>query len=133
MTNRQPQGHGIAVLADLASSPMASDGQRVVLNALLQREMQSMMPQDPMTAIQLEKARLELGRLRNPGQQPVKGVVFDGNLGTRLREGSLRKVGRNPDTGCSTPKRSRRETCHLGLIKSARMARFPKLVTAARM
>jgi hypothetical protein len=58
-------GYDIQALAEVAGSPMASPGQRAVATALLQQEMQRMNP-DPMQALNLERAQLEVERLRNP-------------------------------------------------------------------
>lgn len=56
----------ISQLSDLAANPYLPEGQRSVIAALLNSEMQNMLPQDPMRAIELERAQLELEQLRNP-------------------------------------------------------------------
>lgn len=53
----------IGALADIAGSPYATPGQKAVVNAILQQQMNSY---DPMYNMGLEKARLELDALRNP-------------------------------------------------------------------
>lgn len=57
---------GIEKIARLLGNPMISDGQKMVLQALLQKEMQGMQTPDPMQAIELERAQLELEQMRNP-------------------------------------------------------------------
>lgn len=53
----------IGALADIAGSPYATPGQKAVVNAILQQQMNAY---DPMYNMGLEKARLELDALRNP-------------------------------------------------------------------
>jgi hypothetical protein len=53
-------------LAALSSNPYASEGQRQIAALLMQQQIQQMMPQDPMKALELERAQLENERLRNP-------------------------------------------------------------------
>jgi len=63
----QAGGLDIATIADLASNPYATPGQKAVLEALMQQQMQSA---DPMRQMEMERARLELDALKNP--QPDK-------------------------------------------------------------
>lgn len=53
-------------LAALSSNPYASEGQRQIASMLMQQQMTQMLPQDPMKALELERAQLENERLRNP-------------------------------------------------------------------
>ena len=57
----------IGTLADLASNPMASPGQKAVLDALIGQQMDAA---DPMRQIELQRAQLELAQMREP--QTVK-------------------------------------------------------------
>jgi len=56
----------ISEIAGLLGNPYASSGQQAVLAQMLQ---QRMTPEDPMDALNLEKARLEIEQLRNPQAQ----------------------------------------------------------------
>lgn len=53
-------------LAALSSNPYASEGQRQIAALLMQQQVQQMMPQDPMKALELERAQLEIQQMRNP-------------------------------------------------------------------
>ena len=53
----------LATLAELAGDPYASPGQKAVVQALMQQQMNAM---DPMRAIELERAQAELDGLKNP-------------------------------------------------------------------
>lgn len=57
----------LGTLADLASNPMASPGQKAVLEALIGQQMDAA---DPMRQIELQRAQLELAQMREP--QTVK-------------------------------------------------------------
>jgi hypothetical protein len=57
-------------LAEIAQNPYTEEGTRAIANALLKTEMQAMQPADPMDAINLERAQLELDQLRNPVSEP---------------------------------------------------------------
>jgi hypothetical protein len=57
-------------LAEIAQNPYTEEGTRAIANALLKTEMEAMQPPDPMDAINLEMAQLELEQLRNPVSQP---------------------------------------------------------------
>lgn len=70
-------GYDIAALAEVAGNPMASPGQRMVAETLLARAFEQ---PDPMAAIELEKAQLELEALRNPQSQPEYRTVGDSLL-----------------------------------------------------
>jgi hypothetical protein len=76
----------IQQLAQIAANPYLGEGQRMVAQALIQQQMQGM---DPMRRIQMERAQLELERLRNPTPAPVQPdwVVIDGQLVDRNAPG----------------------------------------------
>jgi hypothetical protein len=58
-------GMNIGALVALASDPMASPAQRGIVEALIQQQMSMM---DPMRAIEMEKAQLELAQMKDGGQ-----------------------------------------------------------------
>jgi hypothetical protein len=76
----------IQQLAQIAANPYLGEGQRMVAQALIQQQLQGM---DPMQRIQMERAQLELERLRNPTPAPVQPdwVVIDGQLVDRNAPG----------------------------------------------
>jgi len=59
---QQPQAD-LGTIAELLSNPYASAGDKAILGAMLQRQMDA---SDPMRAMELERAQLELERMRNP-------------------------------------------------------------------
>lgn len=61
----------VAQLSELASNPYATEAQKAIVAQLMGQQMDAMKPQDPMKAIELEKAQLELGALRDPQAKPV--------------------------------------------------------------
>lgn len=68
----------LATLAELAGNPYASPGQKAVLQALIGQQTAAM---DPMRAMEMERARLELDQLRNPQVKPINinGKLVDPN------------------------------------------------------
>ena len=63
-----PQGGmDIGALVGLASDPMASPAQKAVVEALIQQQLQAA---DPLRAIEMQKAQLELAQLQNPTDAP---------------------------------------------------------------
>lgn len=62
----------LGTLSELASNPMASPGQKAVLEALIGQQMQA---GDPMRQIELQKAQLELAQLQNPQQEPPETLT----------------------------------------------------------
>lgn len=64
---RAPQqmagGTDLQTLLQVASNPWLNEGQRGVINMLIEQQMQQ---QDPMRALELEKGQLEIEALRNP-------------------------------------------------------------------
>lgn len=66
-----PAGMNIGTIADLLASPYADPGQKAILGALLQQRMDA---NDPMKRIEMERAQLEMERLRNP-QSDVPDAV----------------------------------------------------------
>lgn len=71
-------------LVQALSNPYATDGQRAVLSALLQRQMSANQPMSPMEQLQFQKAQLELERMQNPQSEPVfqDGQWWDLSSGT---------------------------------------------------
>lgn len=77
----------IGTLAELAGNPYATPGQKAVVQALMQQQMQNM---DPMRQMEMERAQLELDALRNP-----KADVPDA---VRSREMLAQRAGLQPGT-----------------------------------
>ena len=79
-------GMDIATLADLASNPYATDGQKAVMSALLQQNMQML---DPMYRMQMEREQLELAQMQSPDQGPAKApdveTFYDENTGQQYK------------------------------------------------
>lgn len=69
----------IGTLAEIAGNPYASPGQKAIVSALMQQQMDAM---DPMRRLELQKAQLELEALRNPQAKPVNLSTFEGPDGT---------------------------------------------------
>ena len=70
MGGGQPAGGmDLGALAALASDPMASPAQKGIIEALIGQQMAAM---DPMRAIELEKAQLELAQMKNPGEDTTE-------------------------------------------------------------
>lgn len=59
---QQPQAD-LGTIAELLSNPYASAGDKAILGAMLQRQMDA---SDPMRAMEMERARLELEQMRTP-------------------------------------------------------------------
>lgn len=81
----------IARIVAMADSPMASPAQKAIAQTLLQREMQS---GDPMRALELERAQLEIEALRNP--QPGYSQVRGADLGLTGPQADM-MFNRGPD------------------------------------
>lgn len=71
-------------LIDLMGNPYATDGQRAVMQLMLQRQMAASAPPDPMQALQMQQAQLgiqrsqlELDRLRNPAVNPMQQIELE--------------------------------------------------------
>ncbi|MDE4299662.1 phage tail tip lysozyme [Phaeobacter gallaeciensis] len=65
-------------LAELASSPYATPGQKAVAQAMMQRATQA---NDPLRQLQLQKAQIELQQMQNPQTDPKDRYrVVDGQL-----------------------------------------------------
>lgn len=71
------QGNGLASpeiaipqLIGLLNDPYASEADKSVLGMLLQQQFAQMQPPDPMDALALEKAQLEIDAMRNPQPEP---------------------------------------------------------------
>jgi len=67
-TNQPTQGGGLGIqeLVQAAQNPWLNDGQKSVLNALMEQQFKSMQPQDPMKALQIQKLQQEVGRGGKP-------------------------------------------------------------------
>lgn len=63
-------GFDIGTMAELAASPYASEGQKLVLQALIDRQLQA---SDPMYRLSLENQQLQNEALRNPQPKPTAG------------------------------------------------------------
>lgn len=92
-------------LAALSSNPYASEGQRQIAALLMQQQVQQMMPQDPMKALELERAQLEIQKMRNPqGYRQVRGsdLGLSGAQGDMLfnvgPDGKVSQIGGNGTT-----------------------------------
>ncbi|MCP3878335.1 MAG: cell wall hydrolase [Sulfitobacter sp.] len=71
---QQAGNHDLGALAGVLSNPYATDGDRMVAQALIQRQMQA---SDPMRQMQMESQRLELEQLRNPQMTPYQRAQLD--------------------------------------------------------
>lgn len=58
-----PPGMDIGALVGLASDPMASPAQKAIIETLIQQQLQAA---DPLRALEMRKAQLELAQLENP-------------------------------------------------------------------
>lgn len=95
----QPQqGGGISIdqLAMVAGSPVASDAQRMIAQTLLQRQLAQ---PDPMRDLQMQKAQLEIERMRNPqetrlitGEEAQRMGLPDGAYNMKP-DGSVSAIG----------------------------------------
>lgn len=75
----QPQ-YDMAALAEVAGSPYASAGQKAIVGALIQRQLEASQPPDPMKALELQKAQYEVAHLGD--QKPPSLQTFNGPDGT---------------------------------------------------
>jgi hypothetical protein len=64
----------VAQLTELAGNPYATDAQKAVAAELLKTEMAKMTPPDPMDALALEKAQLEVEAMKNPSLNPMDAI-----------------------------------------------------------
>ena len=68
-----PQGGmNLGALVELAGDPMATPAQKAIVEQLIAQQTTAA---DPMKALELEKAQLEIERLRNPDQQQPDALV----------------------------------------------------------
>lgn len=80
-----PTGGGIDPrLLAMLDNPYATNGQRAVMQLMLQRQMAANAPPDPMQALQMrqaqlgiERSQLELDRLRNPSVDPMQQIELE--------------------------------------------------------
>ncbi|MGL4310626.1 MAG: phage tail tip lysozyme, partial [Paracoccaceae bacterium] len=68
-TGGQQGGMDPMMMAEIMGSPYASEGQKAILSALLNQQLQAA---DPVRQLELEKARLELDAMRNPRPEAPK-------------------------------------------------------------
>lgn len=87
-----PGGMDLGSLVALAGDPMISPAQKAIVEQLIAQQTQAA---DPMQAIELEKARLELEAMKNPSAKSVELETFNGPDG--------RVYSFNPATGETTP------------------------------
>jgi Phage tail lysozyme len=73
-TSASGSGMDIGTIAELASNPYATPGQKAVLSALMQQQMDAM---DPMQQIELQKAQLELEQMQNPQDDPLAAIELE--------------------------------------------------------
>jgi hypothetical protein len=68
-----PSSDMVAQLSELAANPYLPEGQRAVVNSMLQTQMQGM---DPMRQMQMEQMQLQIEQMRNPppGYRQVTGA-----------------------------------------------------------
>jgi hypothetical protein len=64
-TGRNP-GASIPAIMEIMADPYAPQGDKMVLGALLEQQLAQMQPPDPMQALELERAQLEIDAMRNP-------------------------------------------------------------------
>lgn len=90
----QNTGPTVQQLMEAAQNPWLNEGQRAIVNMLLQQQMER---QDPSYQMDLEKQRLELEALRNPGDPFTlsPGQIRFDKRGNRIAEGG-------PDTDAPT-------------------------------
>lgn len=72
MGGQPSMGMDLAALSELAANPYLPEGQRAIVGALLQ---QAMTPPDPMAALELEKAQLEIDAMKNPKPQTPEALT----------------------------------------------------------
>lgn len=121
---QQPQGgmsQYIAELAEMASNPYLSDGQRMVVQQLLQQQMQQ---PDPMQQLQMEKAQLEIQQMRNPQpnmtgtQREYEMARQQGFQGSFLDYQNALAEARRPQTNLTTNIHPADNTPRLGSLSS---------------
>jgi hypothetical protein len=59
-------GASIPAIMEIMADPYAPQGDKMVLGALLEQQLAQMQPPDPMQALELERAQLEIDAMRNP-------------------------------------------------------------------
>lgn len=85
-------GPSVAELSSALSNPWLSQEERGVVGMMLQQAQQA---NDPMRAMEMERAQLELDALRNP--QPTKGTV----VGNRIIDPTTGRVIYEPEPGAN--------------------------------
>jgi len=67
-------------LALMMGNPMATPGQKAIMQAMLQRQMSANAPMDPFKQLQMQKMQMEIDKMQNPQIAPTKGVVVNGSV-----------------------------------------------------
>lgn len=93
---QQAGGPSVEVLMQAMSNPWLDDGQKQVIGAMLEQKLRE---QDPMRALEMQKAQIELQRLQNPGPEYDMITGRDGSIfRADKRTGSIEQVyGGKPD------------------------------------
>lgn len=93
---QQAGGPSIEVLMQAMSNPWLDDGQKQVIGAMLEQKLRE---QDPMRALEMQKAQIELQRLQNPGPEYDMITGRDGSIfRADKRTGNIEQVyGGKPD------------------------------------
>jgi hypothetical protein len=70
-------GASIPAIMEIMADPYAPQGDKMVLGALLEQQLAQMQPPDPMQALQLERAQLEIDAMRNPQADPMQELEME--------------------------------------------------------
>lgn len=93
---QQAGGPSVEVLMQAMSNPWLDDGQKQVIGAMLEQKMRE---QDPMRALQMQKAQIELQQMQNPSPEYDMITGRDGSIfRADKRTGNIEQVyGGKPD------------------------------------
>lgn len=96
VSRQQAGGPSVEVLMQAMSNPWLDDGQKQVIGAMLEQKLRE---QDPMRALEMQKAQIELQRLQNPGPEYDMITGRDGSIfRADKRTGNIEQVyGGKPD------------------------------------
>ncbi len=80
-------GASIPAIMELLSDPYAPQGDKMVLGMLLEQQLAQMQPPDPMQALEMERARLEIDQMRNPqmADAPQVETFYDETTGQQYK------------------------------------------------
>jgi hypothetical protein len=70
-------GASIPAIMEIMADPYAPQGDKMVLGALLEQQLAQMQPPDPMQALELERAQLEIDAMRNPQADPMQELEME--------------------------------------------------------